>query len=83
MERVLVVGAGFMGAGIAQVAAQAGCRVHLMDVQPEITGRALESIRWSLEKLAAKGTVKEEPGDMFVAGACSALILKEEKCLQL
>ena len=59
MEKVLVVGAGFMGSGIAQVSAQAGYQVYLMDIQTEITDRALKDIRWSVEKLAAKGRLKE------------------------
>ncbi len=59
MERVLVVGAGFMGSGIAQVAAQAGYHVHLMDVAPAAVDRALGEIRWSADKLAAKGYLKE------------------------
>ncbi len=59
MQKVLVVGAGFMGSGIAQVSAQAGFQVHLMDIQAAITDRALKEIRWSVEKLAAKGLLKE------------------------
>jgi len=59
MQQVLVVGAGYMGSGIAQVAAQAGYHVHLTDLQPAITDQALKNIRWSVEKLAAKGLVKE------------------------
>lgn len=61
VQRVLVVGAGYMGSGIAQVCAQAGYQVHLMDSQPAAMDRALEEIRWSVEKLAAKGIVKETP----------------------
>jgi len=59
VEKILIVGAGFMGSGIAQVSAQAGYRVHLMDIQSSITDRALKDIRWSVEKLAAKGILKE------------------------
>ncbi len=59
MEKVLIVGAGFMGSGIAQVAAQAGYQVHLMDIQAAVTDRALQKIRWSLEKLATKGLLTE------------------------
>ena len=59
MEKVLVVGAGFMGSGIAQVSAQAGYRVYLMDIQGAITDRALQDIRWSVEKLETKGLLKE------------------------
>jgi 3-hydroxybutyryl-CoA dehydrogenase len=54
-EHVLVVGAGQMGGGIAQVAAAAGCRVSLHDAAPGVTDRALESIGKSLAKLAEKG----------------------------
>ena len=61
MEKVLIVGAGFMGSGIAQVSAQAGYQVHLMDIRNSITDRALKDIRWSVEKLAAKGILKEPP----------------------
>jgi 3-hydroxybutyryl-CoA dehydrogenase len=54
-EHVLVVGAGQMGSGIAQVAATAGCRVSLHDAAPGVTDRALETIRKSLAKLVEKG----------------------------
>jgi 3-hydroxybutyryl-CoA dehydrogenase len=54
-EHVLVVGAGQMGGGIAQVAAAAGCRVSLHDAAPGATDRALETLRKSLAKLAEKG----------------------------
>jgi len=54
-EHVLVVGAGQMGGGIAQVIAGSGRRVSLYDEQPGATGRALETIRRSLEKFAEKG----------------------------
>jgi 3-hydroxybutyryl-CoA dehydrogenase len=54
-DHVLVVGAGQMGGGIAQVAAAAGCRVSLHDAAPGATDRALETIGKSLAKLAEKG----------------------------
>ncbi len=54
-EHVLVVGAGQMGGGIAQVAAAAGCRVSLHDAVPGATDHALQAMRRSLEKLAEKG----------------------------
>jgi 3-hydroxybutyryl-CoA dehydrogenase len=54
-EHVLVVGAGQMGSGIAQVAAAAGCRVSLHDAAPGATEQALEGIRKSLTKLTEKG----------------------------
>jgi 3-hydroxybutyryl-CoA dehydrogenase len=54
-EHVLVVGAGQMGGGIAQVVADSGRRVSLYDEQPGATDRALETMRKSLTKLAEKG----------------------------
>ena len=61
METVMVVGAGFMGSGIAQVCAQAGYRVILMDVKKGVAEKALGGIRWSLEKFASKGFLKDPP----------------------
>ena len=73
-EHVLVVGAGQMGGGIAQVAAAAGCRVSLHDAAPGATDRALDTIRKSAAKLAEKGgpdpddvLARIEPVDDLVA----------------
>ena len=54
-ERVLVVGAGQMGAGIAQVVAVSGREVLLHDAQPGAVERGLETMRRSLAKLHEKG----------------------------
>jgi 3-hydroxybutyryl-CoA dehydrogenase len=62
IRSVLVVGAGLMGGGIAQVCAQAGIRVFLNDVRPEALQNAMENIRWSVAKLIEKGKV-DEPVD--------------------
>jgi 3-hydroxybutyryl-CoA dehydrogenase len=61
MENVLVVGAGFMGSGIGQVCAQAGCKVHLMDVKAAALDKAMGEIKWSLDKLGSKGLLKDPP----------------------
>ena len=52
---VLVVGAGQMGGGIAQVLAGSGRRVSLHDAAPGAVERGLASMGKSLERLAAKG----------------------------
>ena len=55
-----VVGAGAMGAGIAQVAAAAGHRVILADAQAGATARARDSMASALAKLVEKGKVSAE-----------------------
>jgi len=57
---VLVVGTGTMGAGIAQVAAQAGHRVFLFDQAPGAAERAKARIADSMERAKAKGYVTAE-----------------------
>jgi len=55
-----VIGAGQMGSGIAQVAAQAGYEVLLLDASEEALKRGLEAIRRSLGKFLEKGRITEE-----------------------
>jgi 3-hydroxybutyryl-CoA dehydrogenase len=54
-EHVLVVGAGQMGGGIAQVVAASGRRVSLHDAVPGVVDRAFDGMRKSLVRLAEKG----------------------------
>ncbi len=63
-ERVLVVGAGQMGGGIAQVMAASGRRVFLHDAAPGAVEKGLAGMRKSLEKLAAKGA-PHDPDDVL------------------
>jgi 3-hydroxybutyryl-CoA dehydrogenase len=60
IEHVLVVGAGQMGGGIAQVVAASGRQVSLLDAQPGATDRALEAMRKSLVRLHEKGGPEPE-----------------------
>lgn len=55
IESLIVVGAGQMGSGIAQVAAQSGLDVTLVDLKQELLDKARERIKTSLDKLATKG----------------------------
>ena len=61
--RVLVVGAGQMGAGIAQVAAQAGNEVLLNDRAAEFVDRGLRTIVKNLDRAVDKGKVTREESD--------------------
>jgi 3-hydroxybutyryl-CoA dehydrogenase len=62
-----VIGAGVMGAGIAQVAAAAGHRVLLLDAQPEAVARALAAIDKDLQAGVAKGKVAREAAQATLA----------------
>jgi 3-hydroxybutyryl-CoA dehydrogenase len=73
-EHVLVVGAGQMGGGIAQVVTASGRRVSLYDAAPGAVERGLETMRKSLTKLEEKGgappdevLARVEPVDDLVA----------------
>ncbi|MGA2367262.1 MAG: 3-hydroxyacyl-CoA dehydrogenase family protein [Dehalococcoidia bacterium] len=84
MDSVLVIGAGFMGGGIAQVAAQGGYRVYLQDASPEAVDKTIRQIKWSTDKLAAKGKIKDKAKavqdrisvvkDLSVASQCQWVI---------
>jgi len=60
IERLGIVGAGQMGAGIAQVAAVAGFDVLLTDIDEAGLERALESIAHGLDRLLDKGDLKKD-----------------------
>jgi len=60
VKTLAVVGAGQMGAGIAQVAAQSGVEVVLIDVSPDFVQKGIAGIRAQLDKAVAKGKLKEQ-----------------------
>jgi 3-hydroxybutyryl-CoA dehydrogenase len=60
IEMIGVVGAGQMGSGIAQVAAQSGIRVVLRDVSNDVVDKALQSISRRLDRAVEKGKITAE-----------------------
>ena len=60
VKKVIVVGSGLMGSGIAQVCAQAGIKVFLNDVSQEALNKAIKAIEWSVVKFIEKGKLIEE-----------------------
>jgi 3-hydroxybutyryl-CoA dehydrogenase len=88
-EHVLVVGAGQMGGGIAQVVAASGRRVSLHDAAPGAVERGLETMRKSLAKLAEKGgpdpgevLARVEPVDDLVAADLMVEAVVEEAAVK-
>jgi 3-hydroxybutyryl-CoA dehydrogenase len=60
IEKIGVLGAGTMGAGIAQVAAVGGFAVELVDVGESQLGEGMARIEKSLQRLVEKGTITNE-----------------------
>jgi 3-hydroxybutyryl-CoA dehydrogenase len=60
VKKVIVVGSGLMGSGIAQVCAQAGIDVLLNDVSREALAKAIKDIEWSVAKFTEKGKLTEK-----------------------
>jgi len=63
VHTVGVIGAGQMGAGIAQVTAQAGIPVLMHDVSAEFCKRGFEGIRKNLDRMIQRGRFKPEERD--------------------
>ena len=68
VQRVAVIGAGTMGAGIAQVCAQAGWDTKLYDAYPEGLERGMERIEAFWQKGIARGKTTPEQRDAWAAG---------------
>jgi 3-hydroxybutyryl-CoA dehydrogenase len=80
-EHVLVVGAGQMGGGIAQVVASSGRRVSLFDSAPGAVERGLETMGKSLERLAAKDA-EVDPADVLARVEPSAELVAADLMIE-
>jgi enoyl-CoA hydratase/3-hydroxyacyl-CoA dehydrogenase len=67
IKNITVLGSGVMGHGIAQVSATAGYNVVLRDIKEEFLDKAMEKIKWSLDKLVSKEKISKEEGDKIFA----------------
>ncbi|RKH03511.1 3-hydroxybutyryl-CoA dehydrogenase [Corallococcus sp. CA047B] len=79
-EHIVVVGAGQMGAGIAQVALQAGIRVSLVDVNKDGLAKGADRIKAGLKKLVEKGKLdaaKQQAAEANLATFTSARDAKD------
>jgi 3-hydroxybutyryl-CoA dehydrogenase len=74
---VAVIGAGTMGSGIAQVAAQAGHKVVLFDTRREAVDKALVGLRKTLDKLVEKGKLTAEQAEGIHSRITPASDLKD------
>jgi 3-hydroxybutyryl-CoA dehydrogenase len=65
--KIGIIGAGAMGSGIAQVAAQNGCQVNVFDTRKEALELADSKLRKTLDKLTAKGKFTAEQSQEILA----------------
>ena len=66
IKNITVLGSGIMGHGIAQVSAMAGYNVVLRDIEQPFLDKAMEKIKWSLDKLVSKEKISEnERNEIF------------------
>lgn len=77
IKKVCVVGAGTMGSGIAQVVAQSGYEVALVDVKQEIIDRGMGGIRSSLGRMIKKGTMQQADADKVLARVKATTDMRE------
>jgi len=74
IKEFVVIGGGLMGAGIAQVGAQTGHKVTLVDVSQDVLNKSQHRINESIKRVAKK-KFKEDPsaGEKFIDGAMGRL----------
>jgi len=74
VKNVTVIGSGLMGSGIAQVAAQTGHDVTLVDISDQVLGNATASIKKSLERVAKKKySDNPKEGEKFISDTLARL----------
>ena len=77
LKNITVLGSGVMGHGIAQVSATAGYNVVLRDIEQGFLDKAMEKIKWSLDKLVSKEKISKEEGDAIFSRIKPVVDLKE------
>jgi 3-hydroxybutyryl-CoA dehydrogenase len=83
IRTIMVIGAGQMGGGIAQVAAQAGYKVLLNDIKDEFVQKGLGLISKNLSRNVEKGRLTAEAKDEILARITPSLSLQDAKDVDL
>lgn len=77
INKITVLGSGVMGHGIAQISAMAGFNVTLRDIEQSFLDKAMEKIRWSLDKLVEKQRLTRADADTIWARIKPVVDLKQ------
>ena len=77
INKITVLGSGIMGHGIAQVSAMAGYNVALRDIDQALLDKAIEKIRWSLNKLVEKQKINANQAEDILSRILPVVDLKQ------
>ncbi|MGI0020546.1 MAG: 3-hydroxyacyl-CoA dehydrogenase family protein [Nitrososphaera sp.] len=77
ITKITVLGSGVMGHGIAQVSAMAGYQVTLRDIEQSFLDRAMEKVRWSLNKMVEKQKLSQAQADEIFSRITPVVDLKQ------
>lgn len=77
ITKIAVIGAGLMGSGIAQVAAQSGFQVNLNDVEQRFIDKGMGTIDKNLKRMAEKGKMEASEADAVRSRIKGTLSLSE------
>jgi len=81
IEKIMVIGAGQMGGGIAQVAAQAGLQVVLNDIDADLIDARLAFIDKTLSRNVEKGRITEEEKQAVLARVMPSTDLQDAEAV--
>ena len=77
INKITILGSGIMGHGIAQVSAMAGYNVALRDIEQSFLDKAMEKIKWSLNKLVEKQKLSQTEADKIFARITPVVDMKQ------
>lgn len=83
ISKVMIIGSGQMGSGIAQVFAQSGFTVYLNDIKEEFVQRGLDGIAKQLSRSVEKGRLSAEDKDSILANLIPSISYEDAKHVQL
>jgi len=75
VKNITVLGSGIMGHGIAQVAATAGYNIVLRDIEQKFLDKAMEKIKWSLDKMVTKEKLTQTEAESISSSVAPVLSL--------
>ena len=66
INQITVLGSGIMGHGIAQISAMAGYNVVLRDIEQAFLDKAMDKIKWSINKLVEKQKINQSEAEKII-----------------